>query len=91
MLVLAEALPVGTPSIGFYLALLAGLRRGEICALRWKNVDFDKGIIHVENSYSSDTLSLEKPRGGRERRLFAPSFLMAMLKEWRSAKRNSSG
>ena len=83
MLVLAEALPVGTPSIGFYLALLAGLRRGEICALRWKNVDFDKGIIHVENSYSSDTLSLEKPKGGRERRLFAPSFLMAMLKEWK--------
>jgi integrase len=31
-----------------YLALGAGMRRGEICALRWSDVDFEKNLIHVE-------------------------------------------
>jgi integrase len=31
----------------FRLAALTGLRRGEVCALRWAEVDLDKGQIHV--------------------------------------------
>jgi integrase len=31
----------------FMLLLLYGLRRGEVLGLRWKDVDFDAGIIHV--------------------------------------------
>lgn len=34
----------------FFLDLSTGLRRGELCALRWKNVDLDKGIIKVRES-----------------------------------------
>lgn len=33
--------------IPFLLAMSAGLRRGEIIGLRWKNVDLENGIIHV--------------------------------------------
>lgn len=29
------------------LLLYSGLRRGELCGLEWKDIDFDKGIIHV--------------------------------------------
>lgn len=29
------------------LAAYYGLRRGEVCGLAWKNIDFDKKIIHV--------------------------------------------
>ena len=36
--------------IPFLLAIFTGMRRGEILALRWKNVDLDKGVIHVEES-----------------------------------------
>lgn len=31
------------------LALLLGLRRGEICGLRWKDIDFDQSVIHICN------------------------------------------
>lgn len=30
------------------LTALSGMRRGELCGLRWKNIDFDKGLIDVE-------------------------------------------
>lgn len=36
--------------IPFLLAIFTGMRRGEILALRWKNVDLNKGVIHVEES-----------------------------------------
>lgn len=31
------------------LGLLLGLRRGEICGLRWGDVDFDAGMIYIRN------------------------------------------
>lgn len=32
------------------LAAMAGLRRGEICGLRWKDVDLERGILSVRNT-----------------------------------------
>jgi integrase len=34
------------------LALFCGMRMGEICALRWRFIDFEKGIISIRHSYS---------------------------------------
>lgn len=34
----------------FLLAWDCLLRRGEFCALRWQDVDFDEGIVHVRHS-----------------------------------------
>lgn len=31
------------------LGLLCGLRRGEICGLRWRDVDFDAEVLHICN------------------------------------------
>ena len=31
------------------LALLLGLRRGEVCGLRWEDIDFKEGVIHIRN------------------------------------------
>lgn len=33
-----------------YIALMTGMRRGEILALQWKDIDFDKNVIHVTKS-----------------------------------------
>ena len=32
------------------LAALTGMRRGELCALRWTDLDFEAGILHVTRS-----------------------------------------
>ena len=33
-----------------YICLTGGLRIGEICALQWKDVDTDKGVLHVRKT-----------------------------------------
>lgn len=35
---------------GILLALITGLRIGELCALRWENVDFEGGFIRVKST-----------------------------------------
>lgn len=37
-------------SLGILICLNTGLRVGEVCALRWENVDFETRIIHVEKT-----------------------------------------
>ena len=48
-------------------ALYAGLRRGELMALRWEDVDLAKGLIHVERAYDEKgRVHIEpKSRAGR--------------------------
>lgn len=36
--------------LGILICLNTGLRIGEICALKWKNIDLDKRIIYVKNT-----------------------------------------
>ncbi len=33
-----------------WLTMVTGLRRGELCALRWRHVDLSSGVLHVERS-----------------------------------------
>ena len=35
------------------LALLLGVRRGEICALRWSDIDFEKGTLSIKRTVQS--------------------------------------
>lgn len=39
-------------AIGTLAALQAGLRIGEVCALRWCDVDFENNIIHIRHTVS---------------------------------------
>jgi integrase len=42
---------IGTElEIPVVLGLFQGLRRGEICGLRWSDVNFDKAILHIRHS-----------------------------------------
>ena len=50
---LIEALPKGERAL-WATALYAGLRRGELRALRWDDIDFDAGVIHVCRSWDAD-------------------------------------
>ena len=46
-------------------AAYAGLRLGELRALRWRDVDFERRIVHVRRSYS--LASEDVPKSGRAR------------------------
>lgn len=37
-------------NLGIYLALCNGLRLGEVCGLRWQDLNIEKGYIHVRGS-----------------------------------------
>lgn len=39
-------------AIGVLLALQCGLRIGEVCALRWCDIDFETGVIHIRHTIS---------------------------------------
>lgn len=47
-------------SLGIFICLNTGLRVGEICALRWKNIDFDERIISVKETLQRVYLKDEK-------------------------------
>ncbi|WP_236791846.1 tyrosine recombinase XerC [Amycolatopsis sp. GM8] len=36
-----------------WLVMTTGMRRGEVCALRWSRVDLDEGIMEVRSSYTT--------------------------------------
>ena len=44
------ALHKNGPGIEVVLALYTGMRVGEICALRWEDVDFENGMIYVNHT-----------------------------------------
>lgn len=37
-------------SLGILICLNTGLRIGEICALKWKNIDLEKRVIHIKKT-----------------------------------------
>src|SRR5215208_8190892 len=64
---LIAAVPQGDRAL-WATALYAGLRRGELQALRWSDVDFDRGLIRVERSWDEQAGPIApKSRAGRRR------------------------
>lgn len=49
----------------YIVAAYAGLRLGELRALRWRDVDFSKRLIHVRRAYASGRE--DSPKSGRAR------------------------
>lgn len=45
--------------VGILLALYAGLRRGEICGLRWNDIDFNKHTITIRSAVGVSTIGGE--------------------------------
>ena len=69
------------------VALGTGLRRGEILALRWQDVDIDAGLLRVERSLgeAGDDLYFKAPKSqaGRRSLSLAP-FVIQVLRQHRS-------
>lgn len=51
----------------FFLAYYSGLRSGELYALKWSDIDFEEGILHVNHSYSWSLKREKLPKSGQAR------------------------
>ena len=47
-------------NLGIYMALATGMRIGELCALRWQDIDLRAGTVRVENTISR----IYRPKSG---------------------------
>ncbi len=77
-----------TPYYVFYSTLLyTGLRRGELLALKWRNLDLDRGMLHVvESAYKlgNGEYVVKEPKTPHSRRAVAlPPSLTELLKYYR--------
>lgn len=65
------------------LAITTGMRRGELLALRWQDINFENGTIQVKRavSYLKDYGYVEsEPKTARSRReILLPAFVVAIL------------
>src|SRR5262249_23017556 len=64
------------------LALTAGVRRGEVFALRWKNVDLEGGSLRVVESLeqTKSGIRFKAPKSGKARAITLPVFAVTELK-----------
>lgn len=79
LLMVVKGDPIETP---VYLGLYLGLRRSEVAGLRWKDIDFENGIVHIRNTVVrfSTISEAEKTKNRTSRRdLFLPNGLKAYL------------
>ncbi len=68
--------------LAFALGARAGLRRGEILELRWKDVDLENSRIRVTRAYKrldDHTWTVGPPKGGRNRTVRIPRDLLEAL------------
>src|SRR4051794_22782603 len=67
------------------LAVLLGLRRGEIAALRWRSVDLDAGQVAVVESAEqmNGTVRLKPPKNGRARTVALAQTIVEELRAHR--------
>ncbi len=81
-------------AFGIYLCLYTGLRLGELCALRWSDIDLTHGELHVKRtltrisiheSTKTQILITDPKTPHSIRTIPLPSFLLSILKEQRKA------
>jgi integrase len=68
------------------LAITTGMRRGELLALRWKDVDLDRGVLAVTGSLQGEsraTLSIATPKSGKSRSVALGNVTVTALREHR--------
>ena len=68
------------------LAALTGMRRGELCALRWSDIDFLAGILTVNHSVvvAPKGLVVKATKSNRDRIVALDQVALALLEQHRS-------
>jgi len=69
------------------IALFTGMRRGEVLALRWSDLDFDKQTLTVSRSLEQTKaggLRFKEPKTGKVRTIALPGLAVAALRKHRT-------
>ncbi len=69
----------------FVLAIAKGMRRGEMCALKWSDIDLQKRTIHVRRAVSKTKqgIILKEPKTEKSTRdITYPEFCDVFFKTW---------
>lgn len=78
-----------TPTnLAIKMALHTGMREGELCGLRWKDVDLNGSVLHIRNVIGRDgnkTYQKEPKTGGSRRDVPLPPEMVAALKKRRAS------
>jgi len=80
------------PELGLFLrlAVVLGARRGEVCSLRWSDVDLDRGEVLVAGSViilpGQPLLDRETTKTRTKRRVAAGQGTLALLRSHRAAQ-----
>lgn len=77
---LLEALPQADRAL-WAIALYAGLRRGELWALRWEDIDFEASVIHVRRAWDDKEGEIEPKSEAGTRRVPIAAVLRQILIE----------
>lgn len=77
-----EAVLTKYEDIGILISLYTGLRIGEICALKWENIDFENNIMYIlgTQSRTEDGLKITSPKSKSSRRVIPlPAVLISRM------------
>lgn len=69
--------------IGILICLYMGLRIGELCALKWSDIDFENKVIHIKGTQSriNGELKITEPKSKASKRIIPiPDILLKKLK-----------
>ena len=70
------------------LELATGMRRGEICALKWSDLDFETGALHIQRqAYHADHgVVISEPKTKQScRSIILPPSVLNVLRQYREA------
>lgn len=81
---LVAAADSGQDGAIYLTAAFTGLRRGELIALRWREVDLDKSVIRVRASYAGGALTV--PKSGKVRSVPLAPEVADTLRQLRSRR-----
>lgn len=71
------------------LALATGAREGEIAALEWKHIDFEKGTVYIEQSLTEVVgkgVHLKSTKNERSRKVSLPDNLLVILRKLKTRR-----
>lgn len=74
--------------IAVFMAVMTGMRQGEILALKWEDIDFDRKVIHVKRNLQKDGTNFSDLKTEKSRRVISVSEdVLGILREQRHKQR----